>query len=72
MLLGLVREGEGVAVQVLVSLGADLSRVRQQVIQLLSGYQSPGGKESAAGGVVRRPARRPPAVRRCSISSAAI
>jgi ATP-dependent Clp protease ATP-binding subunit ClpC len=47
MLLGLVREGEGVAVQVLVSLGADLSRVRQQVIQLLSGYQSPGGKESA-------------------------
>jgi len=38
MLLGLVREGEGVAAQVLVSLGADLSRVRQQVIQLLSGY----------------------------------
>ncbi len=48
MLLGLVREGEGVAAQVLVSLGADLSRVRQQVIQLLSGYQSPGGKEGAA------------------------
>src|ERR1700731_4730237 len=43
MLLGLVREGEGVAAQVLVSLGADLPRVRQQVIQLLSGYQ---GKES--------------------------
>jgi ATP-dependent Clp protease ATP-binding subunit ClpC len=51
MLLGLVREGEGVAVQVLVSLGADLSRVRQQVIQLLSGYQSPGGKETAGAGV---------------------
>ncbi|MCU4186973.1 ATP-dependent Clp protease ATP-binding subunit [Acidiferrimicrobium sp. IK] len=51
MLLGLVREGEGVAAQVLVSLGADLSRVRQQVIQLLSGYQSPsGGKEGAAPG----------------------
>src|SRR6266513_5701094 len=47
MLLGLVREGEGVAAQVLVNLGADLSRVRQQVIQLLSGYQ---GKESASGG----------------------
>jgi ATP-dependent Clp protease ATP-binding subunit ClpC len=46
MLLGLVREGEGVAAQVLVSLGADLSRVRQQVIQLLSGYQ---GKEGGAG-----------------------
>jgi ATP-dependent Clp protease ATP-binding subunit ClpC len=50
MLLGLVREGEGVAAQVLVSLGADLSRVRQQVIQLLSGYQSPGGKEGATAG----------------------
>jgi ATP-dependent Clp protease ATP-binding subunit ClpA len=47
LLLGLVREGEGVAAQVLVKLGADLSRVRQQVIQLLSGYA--GGKEAAAG-----------------------
>ncbi|HLI15192.1 MAG TPA: ATP-dependent Clp protease ATP-binding subunit [Acidimicrobiales bacterium] len=44
MLLGLVREGEGVAAQVLQSLGADLPRVRQQVIQLLSGYQ---GRETA-------------------------
>jgi ATP-dependent Clp protease ATP-binding subunit ClpC len=50
LLLGLVREGEGVAAQVLVSLGADLPRVRQQVIQLLSGYQSPGGKEGAPTG----------------------
>jgi ATP-dependent Clp protease ATP-binding subunit ClpC len=41
ILLGLIREGEGVAAQVLVKLGADLSRVRQQVIQLLSGYQGP-------------------------------
>ena len=39
MLLGLVREGEGVGVQVLLSLGGDLSRVRQRVIQILSGYQ---------------------------------
>ena len=39
MLLGLVREEQGVAAQVLVSLGVDLSRVRQQVIQILSGYQ---------------------------------
>jgi ATP-dependent Clp protease ATP-binding subunit ClpA len=38
ILLGLIREGEGVAAQVLVKLGADLSRVRQQVIQLQSGY----------------------------------
>jgi ATP-dependent Clp protease ATP-binding subunit ClpC len=37
ILLGLIREGEGVAAQVLVKLGADLSRVRRQVIQLLSG-----------------------------------
>jgi ATP-dependent Clp protease ATP-binding subunit ClpA len=44
ILLGLVREGEGVAAQVLVKLGADLPRVRQQVIQLLSGYA--GGKEA--------------------------
>ncbi len=44
ILLGLIREGEGVAAQVLVKLGADLSRVRQQVIQLLSGYQGPAGK----------------------------
>src|SRR3712207_2176715 len=47
LLLGLIREGEGVAAQVLVKLGADLNRVRQQVIQLLSGYQ---GKEPAAAG----------------------
>src|SRR3954451_18649858 len=38
ILLGLIREGEGVAAQVLVKLGADLSRVRQQVIQLLRGH----------------------------------
>ena len=47
ILLGLIREGEGVAAQVLVKLGADLNRVRQQVIQLLSGYQ---GKEPAQAG----------------------
>ena len=47
ILLGLIREGEGVAAQVLVKLGADLSRVRQQVIQLLSGYQ---GKEAVTAG----------------------
>ncbi|HQF93299.1 MAG TPA: ATP-dependent Clp protease ATP-binding subunit, partial [Microthrixaceae bacterium] len=46
ILLGLIREGEGVAAQVLVKLGADLSRVRQQVIQLLSGYPGPTGTGS--------------------------
>jgi ATP-dependent Clp protease ATP-binding subunit ClpC len=55
ILLGLIREGEGVAAQVLVKLGADLSRVRQQVIQLLSGYsgsgqagQTPSGDKAGA------------------------
>ncbi|MFD2759308.1 ATP-dependent Clp protease ATP-binding subunit [Gulosibacter faecalis] len=47
ILLGLIREGEGVAAQVLVKLGADLNSVRQQVIQLLAGYQ---GKEPVAAG----------------------
>src|SRR5207249_10277811 len=49
MLLGLVSEGEGVAATVLVHLGADLSRVRQQVIQLLSGYASQGKGGAPAG-----------------------
>ncbi len=48
ILLGLIREGEGVAAQVLVKLGADLSRVRQQVIQLLSGYSGPSGSTGSA------------------------
>ncbi|HJY71053.1 MAG TPA: ATP-dependent Clp protease ATP-binding subunit, partial [Streptosporangiaceae bacterium] len=47
ILLGLIREGEGVAAQVLVKLGADPDRIRQQVIQLLAGSQ---GKEPAAAG----------------------
>src|SRR5205085_511020 len=47
ILLGLIREGDGVAAQVLVKLGADLNRVRQQVMQLLHGYQ---GKEPASAG----------------------
>ncbi|YAL83739.1 ATP-dependent Clp protease ATP-binding subunit [Dermacoccaceae bacterium W4C1] len=50
ILLGLIREGEGVAAQVLVKLGADLPSVRQQVIQLLAGYQ---GKEPAGAGVAQ-------------------
>jgi len=50
ILLGLIREGEGVAAQVLVKLGADLNRVRQQVLQLLSGYQGKEPAEGATGG----------------------
>jgi Clp amino terminal domain, pathogenicity island component len=40
ILLGLIHEGDGVAAQVLVKLGADRKRVRQQVIQLLHGQQA--------------------------------
>ena len=47
ILLGLIREGDGVAAQVLVNLGADLNRTRQQVIQLLQGHQ---GQEPAPSG----------------------
>ncbi len=54
ILLGLIREGEGVAAQVLVKLGADLGRVRQQVIRQLSGYAGgedrPGEKAGATTG----------------------
>ena len=50
ILLGLIREGEGVAAQVLVKLGADLSRVRQQAIQLLSGYSGSGQGEGSESG----------------------
>lgn len=52
ILLGLIREGEGVAAQVLLNLGADLERVRTAVIQLLSGhYGTPGepGEERRSG-----------------------
>jgi ATP-dependent Clp protease ATP-binding subunit ClpA len=39
ILLSLIREGDGAAAQVLVNLGADLNRVRQQVTQMVHGYQ---------------------------------
>ncbi len=53
ILLGLIREGEGVAAQVLQKLGADLHKVRQTVIQLLSGYSGSGSgsdSPSSSGG----------------------
>jgi len=48
ILLGLIREGEGVAARVLYNLGADLDRVRNQVIQLLSGYYGKTGTEHSS------------------------
>jgi ATP-dependent Clp protease ATP-binding subunit ClpA len=56
ILLGLIREGHGVAAQVLVKLGADLNRVRQQVIRLLHGHQG-----TAALGKASRKGKREPA-----------
>src|SRR3989454_9517255 len=55
ILLGLIREGEGVAAQVLQKLGADLNKVRAQVIALLQGYQG-GPKEAGQGGGEQAPA----------------
>ena len=59
ILLGLIREGEGVAAQVLVKLGADLNRVRQQVIQLLrarpaSDFQAGLLEREVAAGLLSR------------------
>jgi len=45
LLLGLVREGEGLAAQVLISLGAEPARVRQRVIEVMSGYSDNVGAE---------------------------
>jgi len=55
ILLGLIREGHGVAAQVLVKQGADLNQVRQQVIQLLHGREGKDviGKASRMGKRVR-------------------
>jgi ATP-dependent Clp protease ATP-binding subunit ClpC len=76
ILLGLVREGEGVAATVLVSLGADLGRVRQEVNKLMAGGQEPhgGGTVSELHGAVgtRREASEPLCIRcRASVSSEA-
>ena len=52
ILLGLIREGEGVATQVLHKLGCDLNRVRQTVLELMSGWtevaEAGGGEEVGA------------------------
>jgi ATP-dependent Clp protease ATP-binding subunit ClpA len=60
ILLGLIREGEGVAAQVLVKLGADRNRVRQQVIQLLQGHQALEPQAASGGPRRARPPSDPP------------
>jgi ATP-dependent Clp protease ATP-binding subunit ClpC len=59
ILLGLLREGEGVAAQVLSRLGADLNRVRQQVIQLLHGRR---GEQSAGSAAAPQERGMPPEI----------
>lgn len=49
LLLGLIREGEGVAAQVLTSLGANIDIVRQRVIEMLGGYAMPGQSPQPKG-----------------------
>jgi ATP-dependent Clp protease ATP-binding subunit ClpC len=49
ILLGLIREGEGVAAQVLVGVGVDLNRARQQVIHLVTGRAEPQDAVAIAG-----------------------
>ena len=55
LLLGLIREGEGVASQVLMNLGLDLNRVRSEVITLL-GSSSPAPTGSGTGSRTKTPA----------------
>jgi len=50
LLLGLLKEGEGVAAQVLHKLGADQSQIRQAVLNLLQGYQGGEGREAVGTG----------------------
>ncbi|MDR1214530.1 MAG: ATP-dependent Clp protease ATP-binding subunit [Propionibacteriaceae bacterium] len=47
ILLGLIREGEGVAAQIMIKLGGDLNQIRDTVLQLLSGFQT---KQAATAG----------------------
>ncbi|VDG75505.1 class III stress response-related ATPase [Actinobaculum suis] len=55
LLLGLTREPDGVAAQVLQKMGADMPTVRNQVNQLISGFQ---GKEAVGVGGGRREGHR--------------
>jgi ATP-dependent Clp protease ATP-binding subunit ClpC len=65
ILLGLIREGEGVGAQVLVTLGADLSRVRDEVIQQLSGFRG----RLPSGPVTSRWSRETPAVAKAGVEA---
>jgi ATP-dependent Clp protease ATP-binding subunit ClpC len=55
LLLGLIREGEGVAARVLENLGVDLSKVRTQVIRMLGETAEVGAGAGASGGRNKTP-----------------
>jgi len=63
ILLGLIREGEGVAAQVLVDMGADLSAVRQEVMEQLSGYRGVPLGTRMRSGAGQRPRETPAAAK---------
>ncbi len=50
LLLGLIREGEGVAARVLLELGVDRKKVREETLKLLGGHAGPGPARSARSG----------------------
>ena len=70
ILLGLIREGDGVGAKVLVKLGADLSRVRQTVNKLLAGDQP--GLQGEQPGLQAEPRNRAPEPPRCPRCQAAL
>ena len=59
ILLGLIKEGEGVAAQVLKQLGAELQTVRQKVVELLSPPGATGSPEAAPGTAIQKAAEAP-------------
>lgn len=70
LLLGLLREGEGVASQVLVRVGIGLSDARSKVIELLAGYKGKAGTPADAPPPTSAPA--PPSSARESRHSPAL
>jgi ATP-dependent Clp protease ATP-binding subunit ClpC len=65
ILMGVLREGTGVATQVLTTMGADLEKVREQVVQLLSGYSESGQAETVAAGEIQSAATKGPSCPKC-------
>jgi ATP-dependent Clp protease ATP-binding subunit ClpC len=65
ILLGLVRQGEGVGAQVLMKMGADLETVRRQVIELLSGYTGTPQAETVPAGEMQSTPTKGPSCPRC-------